>query len=298
MARQAGLLAIPETYTIRVAMACQRARCIDHMGSKDIQKNRYAEHARDGYLRLYFMIRQVYMLIALCEGSLTMPKASSHHNGELPHTTSVPTALPPAREAGINGRGGLLVQFAGYDEGLALYRQRLGAGEASLEDHRCASELLFSLERYTEALDACDQAMVLDPDDSLLHENHGTILAMLGRYEEALVSYGRACECPPDIQPLMWLNYATTLRVLGRTEAALLFYEKGLALNPYPAQAVVLLTCKGDALMDLGRVGEAVSTFDEAQRLEQMLPPEAADRPGPDFFAHLCQANQQAHALL
>lgn len=210
----------------------------------------------------------------------------------------VPRAgLQAVSGAGCAGHVRQVIQLDRCDEALALYRLRLAAGLATLEDHRFASEALFSLGCYTDALAACERAAALDPDDSLIYENRGTILAMLGRDEEALASYGRACECAPSIQPLMWLNYATTLRVMGRFEAALLLYKKGLALHPHPAQAIVLLTCKGDTLMDLGSIREAVHAYEEAEYLAGGLAPDAPDRPGADFCAHLEEVKRTAQAL-
>jgi tetratricopeptide (TPR) repeat protein len=188
-------------------------------------------------------------------------------------------------------------QEGSQEEAFALYRHLCAAGVATLEDHREASELFFSRAEYEEALDACGRAIALDPDDCLLQENYATALAMLGRHAEALVAYQRACECGGSVAPLMWMNYGTSLRVLGRAEAALLLYEKGIALHPPPAQAIVLLASKGDALRDLGRSADAGRAFDEALRLARQLPQEADEGPGQEVFAYLTCARAQVYAL-
>jgi tetratricopeptide (TPR) repeat protein len=201
------------------------------------------------------------------------------------------------QDAGHAGQVGLLIQPGSQEEALALYRYLCAAGAATLADHREVSELLFSRACYEEALNACARAIALDPDDCLLQENYATTLAMLGRHEEALVAYQRACECAGSVQALMWMNYGTSLRVLGRAEAALLLYEKGMALHPPPAQAIVLLTSKGDALRDLGRSADAGRAFDEALRLARQLPQEADEGPGQEVLAYLTCAHTQVYAL-
>jgi|SRR5579885_56981 tetratricopeptide (TPR) repeat protein len=206
-------------------------------------------------------------------------------------------SLSAQQEAIPQAARGLHPQEGGED-GLQWYRLRCAAGEATLEEHRTMADLLFSLERYAEALDACERALALEPHDSLLLENRGTLLALSGRYEEALVSFALACEQAMEIEALMWQNYGTTLRVLGRVEASLLLYERALALRPPPDQAVIILTSKGDALLELGRAGEAVSVFDEAQRLVEQLPPALDGWPGQELLAHLASQRRRAAALL
>jgi predicted Zn-dependent protease len=46
-------------------------------------------------------------------------------------------------------------------------------------------ELLSSSGRYNDAVEACDSALSLEPDDFVTHTNKGRILITLGWYGEA-----------------------------------------------------------------------------------------------------------------
>jgi tetratricopeptide (TPR) repeat protein len=173
--------------------------------------------------------------------------------------------------------------------GILLAANLLGSSPA----YRRATDLLFSLGRYEDALATSEQAIALDPGDSLLQANRGTILAMLGRDEEALASYAHACELAPAIEPLMWMNCATTLRVLGKPAVALLFYERGLQLQPTLLQSVIILTGKGDALVELGMLIEALRAFDDALLLCDHAADEAGDLAHAELFAYLRETREK-----
>lgn len=159
--------------------------------------------------------------------------------------------------------------------------------------YRRATDLLFSLGHYEAALATCERAIALDSGDSLLQANRGTILAMLGREEEALASFARVCELAPAIDPLVWMNYATTLRIMGRTEVALPLYERALLLQPTPLQAAYILAGKGSTLVDLDQFAEARGAFAEALRLLAQATGEADALSHAELFAYLREAREK-----
>lgn len=128
----------------------------------------------------------------------------------------------------LRERADQMARLDRIDDALHIYQVIQLHGFASLEDCRAMRELLYSQERYAEALVACEQALALDPADTLVYENHGTTLAMLGRYEEALTSYGHHCELAPAIEALM---------KLGRIEEAAHVFDEALQLAHFPAEA-------------------------------------------------------------
>ena len=56
------------------------------------------------------------------------------------------------------------------------------------------------LGKYTESIEAYDQALKLDPEYSIAMNNKGVILSKLGRYAEALEVYDQALGIMPDHQ--------------------------------------------------------------------------------------------------
>ncbi len=61
----------------------------------------------------------------------------------------------------------------------------------------CQAQAWFDLECFDEALQACDQALQLRPDDAQAHFNRGTALVMMKRHDEALASFDRALALAP-----------------------------------------------------------------------------------------------------
>jgi tetratricopeptide (TPR) repeat protein len=52
--------------------------------------------------------------------------------------------------------------------------------------------------RYAKVLEACEQAIKIDPDYALTRYGKGITLHHLGRYEEALQAYEQAIKIDPD----------------------------------------------------------------------------------------------------
>ena len=52
--------------------------------------------------------------------------------------------------------------------------------------------------RYEEALQACDKALELNPDNSKAWSNKGKVLRCLGRSEDALQAFDKAIELDPN----------------------------------------------------------------------------------------------------
>ena len=54
------------------------------------------------------------------------------------------------------------------------------------------------MQRYEEALEALDSSLALDADDATLYNIEGNILYSLGRYTEALERYDKAVQLVPE----------------------------------------------------------------------------------------------------
>lgn len=106
----------------------------------------------------------------------------------------------------------------------------IGAFEAAAEWLN-KGKTQFELEKYTEALAACEQAILLDPNNTFAYSSKGAALNELKRYEEAL----EACEQATLLDPgntLAYNNLGNALNELKRYEEALHAYEQAILLDP------------------------------------------------------------------
>jgi tetratricopeptide (TPR) repeat protein len=203
------------------------------------------------------------------------------------------------KAAGQLARARRLGRAGRIEAALALCQSVQEQEPERLEAWVVASDLLFSAQRYEEALKAIERAIALAPPDAFLLANCGTLQALLGRHEQSIASFDLAVELAPQSSPLLWMNYAASMAALARAEEALCLYERGLQLGPPPGQAAVLLAGKGEALLALNRPADALSAFSEAARLLPR-PPSGSDPPddypGEDFFTYLAGATAAAGA--
>jgi tetratricopeptide (TPR) repeat protein len=149
------------------------------------------------------------------------------------------------------------------DTGLAAAKIATEMLPASAAAWRYYGAALDDAGRLEEALDACDQALALDPDNGWTHNNRGVTLWHLGRLEDALVTYDKAVALDPD-NDASHSNRAIALLALGRVEEALAACDRALALDPDNAASH---EGKGIFLAVTGNLDAALVEFDTADRL-------------------------------
>jgi tetratricopeptide (TPR) repeat protein len=113
------------------------------------------------------------------------------------------------------------------------------------------------------ARDALEQAVVLHPDDALLHSDLGNMRMATGDRDGAFASWRQACTLAPE-QPLPWFNLGRNLQLQGDSEQAVEALTQALTRAPDLLPAAVLA---GDALVHLGRFDEAAARYRDALRL-------------------------------
>ena len=119
---------------------------------------------------------------------------------------------------------------------------------------------LMNQERYEEALISLEQAIQLDPQLALAHNNKGMALWSLNRHEEALISLEQAIQLDPQLA-LVHNNKGLVLESLNRHEEALISLEQAIQLDP---QLALAYNNKGTALWGLNRYEEALAAFEQA----------------------------------
>jgi Flp pilus assembly protein TadD len=113
---------------------------------------------------------------------------------------------------------------------------------------------------YAEALEQCQEALRLKPDDASAHDNWGSILLKTGKPQEAIAQYERAVQLKPDSAEAQY-NYGNALFEIGRVPEAIGHYEQAVAINPNVAAAQYNL---GNALLHVGRFQEAIGHYEQA----------------------------------
>lgn len=118
-----------------------------------------------------------------------------------------------------------------------------------------------------EELLRCERVIELAPDSAEAHNNRALILNRLGRYDEALASYGHAIALKPQLAEL-YNNRGVTLQQMERYDDALADYDKAIELKPDYANAH---NNRGATLPHLRRYAEALASCATAIRLKPDL---------------------------
>jgi tetratricopeptide (TPR) repeat protein len=116
-----------------------------------------------------------------------------------------------------------------------------------------------------EALEACDNAIAIDPNDASIWYNRGTLLMTeLGRYEDAVASFDQALEINPNYLAA-WDNRGVALGQLGRYKDALASHDRALEIDDKHAR---VWQNRGVTLFLLQRYEEALTAFERAIELD------------------------------
>jgi tetratricopeptide (TPR) repeat protein len=118
--------------------------------------------------------------------------------------------------------------------------------------------------RFQEALDACNQALRLDPHNAFAYITKGAVLNNMGRPEEALAACNEALRLD-SYSAYAYSTKAAALGPLGRFQEALGACDQALRLDPNNAAAHGVA---GGALIGLQRHQEAWRAIERALQLD------------------------------
>ncbi|MBI4691543.1 MAG: tetratricopeptide repeat protein [Nitrospirae bacterium] len=108
---------------------------------------------------------------------------------------------------------------------------------------------LIKEKNYAAAENILKKALIIKPDDAVMHNHLGLALKNQLRYKEASVVYDKAIRLKPDYYEAM-NNLAVTEELVGNTEKAKSLYKKALSIKPSYAEAhlnyALLLETEGD----------------------------------------------------
>ncbi len=126
------------------------------------------------------------------------------------------------------------------------------------------ADSFYALDKYEEAIAACDQALQIKPDDHEAWYNRGIVLGNLEKNEEAITSFDKAVQIKPDYHQALH-GRGRALDNLGRYEEAIASYDQALQIKPDFHQA---LHGRGRALDNLGRYEEAIISYNQALQIK------------------------------
>lgn len=147
-------------------------------------------------------------------------------------------------------------------------------GQQQVELLSARARALDELGDYQRAIADYDSAIVLIPDDPVLHLNRGVAKIHDGRPAEAIADYDTAIRLKPDWH-LPYFDRAVALGDLGRRAAALKDYERAIRLKPDDAWIYV---GQGDVLASSGDLTRALAAYDKALVLRPDLDDPRAKR--------------------
>ena len=119
---------------------------------------------------------------------------------------------------------------------------------------------LRKLQRYSQALQAYEEALRMDPRNFYAWNGKGTTLYNQGNYKKALEAYQRATEIDPG-NATVWVSAGLVLNRLGRYQQALVHFERALSIDPHYVPA---WNGKADAQLDMNMPEEALFSYEKA----------------------------------
>ena len=121
--------------------------------------------------------------------------------------------------------------------------------------------------RYQEALNAFDNAIEIDPNNSEAWVGKGEALRIIGRNQESIDAFNKAIEIDPN-NAFAWRSKGIVLTALGRNQEAITAIDRAMELDPNYLDA---LQFKGYALKGLGKQQEAAAVFQRIIELSEKL---------------------------
>jgi spermidine synthase len=146
---------------------------------------------------------------------------------------------------------------------MALIKTRMAAATSKEPYIRRLGELSRDTDRLDDASGYFSELVTKHPDDLEAQSDLGTVLAALGRYDEAIAHQKTAIKLAPAA-PGPYNNLGCTLAERGKPAEAMEYFSESLKRDPEFVDAHCNM---GKALVSLGRLDEGVRHLTEAIRI-------------------------------
>jgi tetratricopeptide (TPR) repeat protein len=170
---------------------------------------------------------------------------------------------PPSVQDQADARNNLaisLIDAGRLEQAVLACHQAIVLEPNFAEAHNNLAVALKKLGRLDEAITACSAAIALRPTYAEAHSNLGNALFETGRIEPAITAYRRALDLKPDYLAAL-NNLGTALGKAGQFTQAIDAYTAAIKLKPDVAEVHNNL---GVALGGIGRLDDAIGAFRRA----------------------------------
>jgi tetratricopeptide (TPR) repeat protein len=186
-----------------------------------------------------------------------------HEEGRLAEAETIYQRIletQPDHFASLHLLGAVELQRCRYADAIRRIDAAISCNPNVAEAHNNRGTALRELKRFDEALTSHDQAIALKPDYAEAFNNRGNVLLEMKCLEEALAGYDKAIALKPGYAEAL-NNRGNTLLELARLDDALASFDAAIAFNPGYANA---FNNRGNVLVELGRFDEALESYDKA----------------------------------
>jgi tetratricopeptide (TPR) repeat protein len=142
-------------------------------------------------------------------------------------------------------------------------REKLKDNRGILLNYIRLSALFIGIGYFEKGIEACNEAIELNPNIAQAYYNRGTAYGKLKEHEEAIEDYNKALELNPEYAAA-YNNRGTAYGELKQYEEAIEDYNKAIELNPNIAQGY---NNRGNAYGKLKQYEEAIEDYNKAIEL-------------------------------
>ena len=129
----------------------------------------------------------------------------------------------------------------------------------------CKALTLYSLEQYTEAIAAYNQALKIDPKNTWLWNNRGEAYIKLAEFDRAISDFTTAIELDPNRSFVPWNNLGKLYYQQKNYPSAIASYDEALTIK---SDYLPALIGRGNAQKAFGLYSQASDSYDRALAID------------------------------
>lgn len=186
---------------------------------------------------------------------VSSPQQVSPEARTLPSSRTPSRSSVPSSQSGNTGKQSAVAQHTS---------RRTNANTTSIAEKCQEGDQHLEQQRYSQALQAYEEALSMDPLNFYAWNGKGTALYNQGYYRKALDAYLYATEIDPS-NSVVWVSAGLVLMRLQRYQQALVHFERALAIDP---QYVAAWNGKGDAQLDMNLPEAALESYQQSLALD------------------------------